>query len=98
MKKILKKAAASALSIAMVSVQATAFVGGAGILSMVSPMTVMAEETVTAYWDFKTMEGKYLISIEKWKNEVGREDMTIYYSQNIRPLSSITVYSTHQEG
>ncbi len=51
-----------------------------------------------SYWDFKTMEGKYLISIEKWKNEVGREDMTIYYSQNIRPLSSITVYSTHQEG
>ena len=78
MKKILRKAAASALSIAMVSVQATAFVGGAGILSMVSPMTVMAEETVTAYWDFKTTGARISVAIVNTTDTVSASNTTGY--------------------
>ena len=49
------------------------------------------------YWDFKCSTGNYLVSVEKWKSENGRDDMQIYYSQIIRP-AAITVYSTHKEG
>lgn len=46
------------------------------------------------YWDFRA--DKYMISIEKWKNENGRDDMEVYFSQIIKP-AAITVYSTHKE-
>lgn len=47
------------------------------------------------YFDFKN--GNYLVSIEEWKNDDGKQDTLYYYSQIIRP-SSITVYSTGREG
>lgn len=48
------------------------------------------------YWDFKSASGKYLVSVEKWKNEDGKPDYVCYYSQIVKPMA-ITVYSTHGE-
>lgn len=48
------------------------------------------------YWDFKSNSGKYMVSVEKWQSEEGKEDFTCYYSQIVKPMA-ITVYSTHGE-
>lgn len=48
------------------------------------------------YWDFKSASGRYLVSVEEWKNAEGKPDYACYYSQIIKP-SAITVYSTHGE-